>query len=357
MGSLMDKRSRGGRNLPVVLVTAVGAPPGLNALRALKEKRHYKLIAADADPMSPGLYLYGDGTVLPKAANEKEYIAALTALISARQISVIIPCVEEEILVLAKYRKQFEKLGVRMLIPEYPVVNAATNKEKLLDFAMRNGIACPRTRGIPAKMGIRERKRELADFTDASSPPWIVKPCMGHGMHDVFQVDSLGEAWDCIKSAKRDFVVQEFIPGKVGSMYLVGLLYNFKGELVRRFVSRSIRTLYPTGGPATAGISLDLPVLAEVTERLIGLVGEWCGPVNVEWMLDPRDEEFKLIEINPRMWGYGYLAVGSGTNFPDLIVKLACGKDVGKDPGYRTGVVMLRATHDVIVQDASSIGS
>jgi exodeoxyribonuclease-3 len=41
-------------NLPSVLVTSVGAPPGLNALRSLFEAGEFELVAADANKYSPG---------------------------------------------------------------------------------------------------------------------------------------------------------------------------------------------------------------------------------------------------------------------------------------------------------------
>ncbi|MCE9599005.1 MAG: hypothetical protein K8S54_13655 [Spirochaetia bacterium] len=74
-----------------VLVTAVGAPPGLNALRALQESGRYHLVASDADRMSPSLYTAGvRGHVLPKA-NHPDYIPALMRLIKAEKIDLVIP--------------------------------------------------------------------------------------------------------------------------------------------------------------------------------------------------------------------------------------------------------------------------
>lgn len=43
-----------------ILITAVGAPPGLNVLRALHETGKYRLVAADANPAAPGLCTSSD---------------------------------------------------------------------------------------------------------------------------------------------------------------------------------------------------------------------------------------------------------------------------------------------------------
>jgi predicted ATP-grasp superfamily ATP-dependent carboligase len=167
-------------------------------------------------------------------------------------------------------------------------------------------------------------------------------------MKDITHVASFDEALAASCATSAELLVQEFIPGPVGSMHLAGLLYNIEGRVVRRFSSRSIRTLYPSGGPATAGVSVYQPDMVAATERLVGLIGTWKGPLNAEWMLDPRDGKLKFIEINPRMWGYGYLATGAGLNFPAGIVALALGRDIGPDPGFREGVTLLRSTTDLI---------
>jgi predicted ATP-grasp superfamily ATP-dependent carboligase len=68
-------------------------------------------------------------------------------------------------------------------------------------------------------------------------------------------------------------------------------------------------------------------------------------------MRDPRDGELKLIEVNPRLWGYGYLATASGCRIAEALVDVALGHDPGPDPGYRVGVTLLRSTVDVCLPE------
>lgn len=342
MPAFIDKR-------PVVLVTAVGAPPGLNALRALAETGMCDLIAADADPRSPGLYQFTtQHVVLPLATDTRSYLGALVALVRARAVTVILPCLEDEVAVLAQHRAELEAVGARLLLPDSDVVRAVTDKGACTRIAENNGIDCPISKVLPANLPPAERKALLQQFLRGCPLPWIVKPVWGHGMKGVTQVGSFDEALAASCGTSAELLVQEFIPGPVGSMYLAGLLYDGGGSVVRRFSSRSIRTLFPSGGPATAGVSVSRPDMVAATERLVGLIGTWRGPLNAEWMLDPRDGKLKFIEINPRMWGYGYLATGSGLNFPAGIVSLALGHDIGPDPGFREGVTLLRSTTDLI---------
>lgn len=332
----------------MVLVTAVGSPAGINVLRALSESSRYVLIAADADPTTVELYMYQtERAVLPLAKYEKKYMAAISKLILSKNVSVILSCVEEEILVLARHRSRLEELGAKILVPEEAVVRRSCDKRLLARIAFENGIPSPKSCWLSQKDNRRNWKRVLRSFAEDCEFPWIIKPPVGHGMKGIVRAENLRAAIKAVQALGLEAVIQEFIPGQVGSMHLVGLLYNRHGDVIRSFASRSIRTLYPSGGPATAGISMALPELVEKTRRFVALVGKWNGPLCAEWMLDPRDNLFKLIEINPRLWGYGYLAVASGTNFPVTLIDIALGKDVGTDSGYKTGVMLMRSTYDV----------
>ena len=336
------------REKPVVLVTAVGAPPGLNALRALHESEKYTLIAADADYRSPGLYQYGTRhVVLPLATETEKYLVALDALIREQSISVVLPCLEDEVLVMARAQAQIRKAGAMVLLPDEAIILATTDKGRAALRAIELGLPCPRSLVLRQPMDGGARRNVIDQFYKTVPPPWIVKPVWGHGMKGIERIEKV-ETMDSFIYSDEAFIVQEYIPGAIGSMYLVGLLYDKYGQLRREFTSRSIRTLFPDGGPATAGVSVRRLDIINYTDRLIQNLGGWRGPLNAEWMLDPRDGLPKFIEINPRLWGYGYLATGSGINFADCTAALALNIDIGSDPGFREGVTLLRSTNDLI---------
>jgi len=334
---------------PVVLVTAVGAPPGLNTLRALLETNLYEVVAADADKYSPALYGFKvPHVILPRATDEEHFIGALKKIVRQYRVSAILACIEEEVFAIARHARELTDLGVRLPIPELDILNRATNKGLATMTARDNGIPCPETIIVPADHGRAEKDAAVAAFHEGCPLPWILKPVIGHGMRGVTRINSLDEARTQLRGQNQDIIIQEFIPAPVGCMHIVGLLYDREGRVVRRFSSRSIRTLYPTGGPATAGVSVLVPEIIEDTIRLLARIGRWRGPLMTEWLRDPRDNQFKFIEINPRIWGYSYLAAGSGSNFPAATAAVCLNGDAGPDPGFKEGVTMLRITHDLI---------
>jgi carbamoylphosphate synthase large subunit len=347
---------RPNKKKPVVLVTAVGAPPGFNTLRFLHESGRYQLIAADMDPHTSGLYQYlheGVSFVIPPKAEDTDvYINFLCDYIRKQKIDAIIPCIEEEALVMAEHQKLLETHGARTLLPEIEIIRTASNKALSTQIAEEHGISCPKSVLVKREYDDEHVKGVLTSFIEICPLPWIVKPTRGRGMRGVKTVEAFEEALSIVQSCGEDMLIQEYIPGKVGSVYMIGLLCDREGKVWRRFSSRSFRTHYKSGGPATAGISVSEPEVISNSEKILNAIGRWRGPAGVEWIRDPRDGDFRFMEINCRLWGYSSLAAGAGANFHVATAELALGEKVTPDPGFKEGVVMMRTSYDLIFESS-----
>jgi carbamoyl-phosphate synthase large subunit len=58
--------------------------------------------------------------------------------------------------------------------------------------------------------------------------------------------------------------------------------------------------------------------------------------------------ELYLIEINPRLPAWVYLAVGAGQNLPEALVKLAMDYSVESYTSYKIGMLFIRYSYDMI---------
>ena len=65
---------------------------------------------------------------------------------------------------------------------------------------------------------------------------------------------------------------------------------------------------------------------------------KWHGVAMVEFKKDERDNEFKLMEINPKFWGSLALSIRCGVDFPYLAAQMAYTGDIKKAGAYKTGV-------------------
>ena len=87
-----------------ILVTGVGAPPGLGTLRSLRSADpDLVLVAADTNPLAGGLFEPGtQSQTLPSAAADPEaYRKTVRAVCEARGLDIIIPGSEAEVAALA----------------------------------------------------------------------------------------------------------------------------------------------------------------------------------------------------------------------------------------------------------------
>jgi predicted ATP-grasp superfamily ATP-dependent carboligase len=91
--------------------------------------------------------------------------------------------------------------------------------------------------------------------------------------------------------------------------------------------------------------SVDEPQVVEPAVRLLAAMG-FDGLVEVEFKQDPRDGKFKVLDVNPRVWGWHTLCWRAGVDFPYLAWLLAKGEPVPEAQG-RAGERWIRMGADL----------
>lgn len=325
-----------------VLVTSVGAPPGTNTLRALKRVPDIEVIAADVDPHTASLYLYADRAVrLPPARDEDVYVETLVKLVKEIGIDIIIPCLEPEVAAVARHQETLAATGVRFLVPSFAVLDKVVSKCSLMRQAVALGIPAPKTWLLTSDFRREDYGLEL---------PLVVKPDRGYGMRGVRVVRTDSE-WEALLGSELEdggWIVQEFIPGQVGSVHMFGVLCDERSRLLGTFLSRSLRTQFPDGGPATVGEPVRNTDISAFGRRLAEAVG-WVGPAGIEFKVHGETGRPFLLEINPRMWGYSWLATECGINLSSMLVDHLLGRPVEERHDYPLDRVFIRGYQDIVI--------
>jgi len=93
-------------------------------------------------------------------------------------------------------------------------------------------------------------------------------------------------------------------------------------------VARRLRQ-YPKdfGQFSTFVETVDEPQVVEPAERLLA-AARFTGLVEVEFKRDPHNGQFKVLDINPRVWGWHTLSVRAGVDFSYLLWLLVRGEPV-----------------------------
>lgn len=249
----------------------------------------------------------------------------------------IFPMSEDIMCQLSKNKK---KLNCSFAFPEYSTLETVTNKSRLIRYAIEHDIPCPKTFFIT-------RYEDFENFEKILEYPIVLRPSTGGGGKGIIFVESL----DKLHASHNDFfknygpyMIQEKIPFR--NKYTVGVLCNADSEVQRICVIKEIRNHPFDTGPACYVETVNYPELMNLSVKLMESLN-YFGIADIDFLIDERTGEPKLMEINPRFWGSLQVAINAGVDFPSLLYELMSNGDIKKSFDYKTGV---RCRH-VIIDD------
>ncbi|MCK4648637.1 ATP-grasp domain-containing protein, partial [bacterium] len=244
---------------------------------------------------------------------------------------ILFPMEEDTLLLIAKNKDRFSRLTY-LLIPDCEKIEFARNKKNIIQKAQKLDIPCPKTWFI-GHIGEVERIAKTIQY------PVVIKPQISFGSYGIKRAINEEELISKYKEAHKIYplpLVQESIPQE-GEAFGVSALFNKDSELRAVFVHKRLREYPVTGGPSTLRESVKNPKIQELGLRLLKALN-WIGVAMVEFKVDPRDGEPKLMEVNPRFWGSLQLAILSGVDFPYLIYRMVKEGDIKPVLDYKIGV-------------------
>ena len=270
--------------------------------------------------------------VYPSVRRHPEaFLSLLRRELSERRYDLVIPMEEETLLLLARHRDEFTPLA-RLPIPPYQDIHKVRDKGWLLRYASQQGIPIPRTFWI-------EDRKDLKSVADTIPPPWVIKPRISSGAFGIAYVEREADLPAAYEEVHRRFpfpLIQERLPS-AGEAFGCSALFDHGGQLKACFVHRRLRDYPVRGGPSTLRESVRHPQIEQLGLRLLQSL-QWYGVAMVEFKVDHRDNQPKLMEINPRFWGSLALAVHAGVDFPYLLYKMAMGEEFEPVLDYEVGI-------------------
>ena len=248
---------------------------------------------------------------------------------------------------LARHKKELEEL-YRVAVPAWEIAQVAIDKRKTHRLAEKIGIPIPRTY---YPVGVDELEHLDVEF------PAIIKPAIRDNFYDkagkkaVRVNDRAQLVEEYLKAASiidsSEVMVQELIPGAADNLYSFGSLYR-DGRVLGKVVARRTRQ-HPLefGRVTTHAETVYIPELEDMATRFLDAMS-YQGISEVEFMQDPRDGKYKLIEINARFWAWHSIAVAAGVDLPYLLYRDMLGDSVQVND-FEKGVKWFRLMVDVPV--------
>lgn len=259
---------------------------------------------------------------------------------------ILYPTREELVAALSHNRAELSKV-FRVPTPEWESVKWAWDKRNTYRLAQELDIPIPVTH-------YPENIDQLAQL-DRLAPPFAIKPAI----KEHFFYATKAKAW-CANSHSElrtlfekaselagngEIMVQELIPGG-GSQQFSYCAFFRNGEAVGKMVVRRTRQHPLQFGRASTYVeTVDIPLLEELSERFLRAI-DYYGLVELEYKLDPRDSQYKLLDVNARTWGYHSLGAKAGVDFSYMLYSDQVGLPVSICKG-RPGVAWVRTTTDL----------
>lgn len=273
---------------------------------------------------------------------EERYIQRIEDISAAESIDVIFPSYDAEVYVFSKNKERLAARDIVTVVPDYDSLLPILDKSVTLEVARKVGFPTPRTLVLPDRTAIE-------DVIDQIDPPWVLKPrCSAHGVGIALARDrnELKAAFHKLCEVQERPIVQEYIPYvEKRNFYLV---VNRESEIVSVVSPRVLRTRRGRlNNPCAAVVSTrDIPFTDNVS-ALLRELGVW-GCMTLQTLVDDRDGEFKLMEINPRLGHNLWYRTELGVNEPLMAVRLARGEDPGDAPSVPEGVILLDPLSDFL---------
>ncbi len=145
----------------------------------------------------------------------------------------------------------------------------------------------------------------------------------------------------------QEIMIQEIIPGD-GHRQLSYCAFFKEGRAHSTLLARRMRQ-HPRefGRAATYVETVDAPEIEELAERFLRAIN-FYGLVEVEFKQDPRDGQYKLLDVNARAWGFHALGAAAGIDFSLLLFADQLGLEL-EPRRAESGLGWLRLLTDVPV--------
>lgn len=330
--------------IAVTGLNAIDSPgPGVAVARGLKEAKTFeaKIIGLSYESLEPGIYLHDLFTksyqIPYPTAGAETLMERIKYIHSIEKIDMIIPNFDAELYSFMKLEKELNNLGIKLFLPELHQFEER-QKINLPKFGEDHNIKVPHSKAI-------FDAGEIYSLHDEFSYPLLVKG----KYYDAYVANTPQQAAAFFHKISSKWglpiIIQQFVKG---NEYNVTGLGDGKGNMI---AAVPMRKQYITDkGKAWGGITIADDNILDLTHQFLKST-KWRGPFELELMKN-ADGDFYLLEINPRMPAWIYLAVGVGQNIPEAIVNLAMGNAVEPFDTYQTSKMFIRYSWDMVIDIA-----
>ncbi len=313
--------------------------PGIPVIRGLRDSGdiNVRIVGLAYENLEPGIYmkdLVDKAYLIPyPSSGSEEYIARILQIHEKESLDLIIPNFDAELFTFIKNESLLKQNGIATFLPTRPQFEER-HKANLEAFGKKYDIKVPQSKAITSAKDIVAIEKDF-------EYPFFVKG----KFYEAFKAYNREQAFFYFSKLEAKWglpiIIQQFIQGIEVNVVALG---DGRGNTIGAVPMR--KTYITDKGKAWGGITIKDNRMLELTSRIIAST-KWRGGMELE-MIKTKEDEYYLIEINPRIPAWVYLAVGAGQNIPEALAKLALGMEVKPFRDYRVGTMFIRYSYDLI---------
>jgi len=300
--------ARRSRQVPALIVK-IGHYPlhsgGVGAIRTLG-RLGVPVYATVEDRLTPAaLSRYCAGTFRWRTTGREDPADLVSGLAGiGRQIgrrAVAVPVDDEAAVLLAEHRDELSEYFLFPWPADPGLVRKLASKHELSALGQEHGFPVP-------AWAFAASAAEVAAFAASATFPVVVKnaapwvrrraPAVAH----TTVVGSVAELIEVASSTREApaLLLQEYIPHQAAEDWIVHLYCDAESNCRALFTGVKTGSWPPNTGATASGIAVPNPALAHLVERFCKAVG-FHGVADLDVRFDRRDQQYKLVDFNPRM--------------------------------------------------------
>ncbi len=234
---------------------------------------------------------------------EEEYLLDLMIKFGKeiKQKAVLFATGDEYLIFLAKHSEELEKFYI---FPDLDkeILDNFLNKKKFYELCIKHGLLIPDTY-FPKNVN------DIKPISKKIRYPCILKPIYTHiwaeefGLRKAIKVyseEELIKEFMQLKRMRENIIIQEVVQGDDDQIYFFAAYFDLNSSPHSIFTGRKLRQYPLEFGTTTLAESVLEPQVAELSVNFLRAI-KFHGICDVEFKKDPRDDQFKMIEINPRV--------------------------------------------------------
>ncbi|MFQ5720890.1 MAG: ATP-grasp domain-containing protein, partial [Candidatus Aminicenantales bacterium] len=240
---------------------------------------------------------------------------------------VVFPTTDESVRLISQTRNYLKKY-FRVPTPCWEIARYFLDKRLTLELAQKSGIDIPETKVISSCEELRATELKF---------PLIVKPAFNRAFFSrkkkkAILIHNSRELHEFYKKAADilapdEILIQELIPGRPDNLFSLAVFVK-NGQIKAKLTARRTRQHPVDFGHASTFVeTFEIPELEKIGERLLA-ESNFYGLAEIEFKFDSRDRKFKLLEVNPRTWGWHTIGIKAGVNFPLILYRDMTGEEV-----------------------------